>query len=104
MATTRGRAYTRAQDARAYARAHRLITVVLGHRPDASDDVAPGQDWVDRMVRAYSVDRAHGRSWDYSPARPADTRAATDAAEQLAEAGLTFNPRNTLQGTYRGSP
>jgi len=102
MATPRGRAYRRAQDARAYARADRLIRVVLGHRPDASDEFAPSQDWVDRMVRAYSVDRAHGRSWDYFPARPRDQRAAVDAADQLAEAGLTYNPRNTLQGTYRG--
>ena len=102
MATARGRAYRRAQTARAYARADRLIRVVLGHRPDASDEFAPSEDAVARLVRMYSVDRAHGRSWDYFPARPRDQRAALDAAEQLAEAGLTHNPRNTLQGTYRG--
>jgi len=99
----RGRAYRRHQAARAYARADRLIRVVLGHRPDPADSVAPDPDWVDRMVRAYSVDRAHGRAWDYFPARPVDRRAALDAAEQLAEAGLSFNPRNTLQGTYRAA-
>ncbi len=100
---SRGRAYRRHQAARAYARAHHLITVVMGHRPDPADEFAPDPDWVERMVRAYSVDRAHGRSWDYFPARPADRRAALDATEQLAETRLAFNPRNTLQGTYRAA-
>ena len=102
MATPRGRAYRRAQSARAYARATHLITVVLGHRADDSNEFALDQEYVDRLVRMYSVDRAHGRPWDYFPARPRDQRAAEDAADQLAEAGLTHNPRNTLQGTYRG--
>lgn len=102
MATTRGRAYRRHQATRAYDRADHLIRVVLGHRPNAADEFAPTQDWVDRMVRIYSVNRSHGRSWDYYSPRPCDQRAATNAAEQLALAGLTHNPRNTLQGTYRG--
>lgn len=97
----RGRAYRRHQAERAYARADRLIRVVLGHRANPADPVALSEDYIERLVRIYSVDRAHGRGWDYFPARPVDRRAALDAADQLAEAGLTYNPRNTLQGTYR---
>ncbi len=82
---SRGRAYRRHQAARAYARADRLIRVVLGHRPDPADSVAPDPDWVTRMVRAYSVDRAVGRGSSDSTPSPAVQRAALDASEQLAE-------------------
>jgi hypothetical protein len=85
MATTRGRAYRRAQDARAYARADHLIRTILGHRSDTSDDVALGEDAVARLVRMYSVDRTHGRGcrYDSDAHRPPVRRADLNAADQL---------------------
>ena len=80
MATPRTRAYRRAQAARAYARADRLVRTVWRWHPD--DPAA-----LERCVRMYSVDRSVVRppAYDYDHHRPSVRRADLDAADQLAD-------------------